>query len=67
MPHEPKKRHSKSAKRIRRGSISLKAANIIICANCNAKTLAHMACRSCGFYSGKAVTNSKQQVTVTKT
>lgn len=65
MPHEPKKRKSKAAKRTRQSAIMLKAVNLIACKNCNEKTLAHMACRSCGFYLGKKVL-SKTEVKVTK-
>lgn len=53
MPQEPKKRHAKSAKRVRRASISLEGARLIVCKNCGQKTLAHMVCRNCGFYGGK--------------
>lgn len=53
MPHEPKKRGSKAGKRTRRASIILKTMALEVCKNCSAKTLAHMACRSCGFYAGK--------------
>jgi large subunit ribosomal protein L32 len=66
MPHEPKKRHSKSAKRIRRASITLSAVSLVNCKNCGEKTLAHMACRSCGFYGGKATKDIKPQVKITK-
>ncbi len=65
MPHEPKKRHSKAAKRVRRASISASAISLIVCPNCNEKTVAHMACRNCGFYAGKA-TGVKKQVKVTR-
>lgn len=64
MPHEPKRRHSKAYKRTRRASINLAAVNLIVCASCQAKTLAHMACRSCGFYAGKKA--GEEAVTVTK-
>lgn len=64
MGQEPKKRHSKSAKRIRRGSITLSPIRLQICKNCSEKTLAHMACRSCGFYAGKQ-TLKKTSVKVT--
>lgn len=57
MPHEPKRRHSKAAKRTRRASINLKAIALETCKNCNANTLAHMACRSCGYYAGKKATD----------
>ncbi len=66
MPHEPKKKHSKATKRTRRASISLAAAKVITCKNCGEKTLAHMACRACGFYAGKSVVERKQAVKVTK-
>lgn len=63
MPHEPKKKHSKSQKRIRRASINLKAISLMDCPNCNSKTLAHMTCRECGFYAGKKVNDSVVKVT----
>lgn len=63
MPHEPKKRHSKTVKRIRRAALAMKAVNLMVCKNCQAKTLAHMACRKCGFYSGKAVGDAETKVT----
>ena len=66
MPHEPKKRHSKSAKRIRRAAIKLTAIKFVVCKNCNEKTLAHMVCRNCGFYAGKAVKDAKTAVKVIK-
>lgn len=65
MASEPKKRHSKTRKRVRRASIKLEEANLIVCKNCSEKTLAHMICRSCGFYGEKQVT-SKTDVKVTK-
>lgn len=64
MPHEPKKRHSKTVKRIRRAAIKLASVNLVTCKNCNAKTIAHMACRNCGYYGGKLV--GKEQVKVIK-
>lgn len=64
MPQEPKKKHSKARKRTRRASIKLASINIVVCSNCNAKTLSHMACRSCGFYGGKAVKGTKTDVKV---
>ncbi len=66
MPHEPKKKHAKAYKRTRRASIKLAALKLIICKNCHQKTLAHMDCRSCGFYAGKPTRQSKAQVKVTR-
>lgn len=64
MPHEPKRRHSKARKRTRRAAISLDSVSLIVCTNCKAKTMAHMACRSCGYYAGKTVTEVKKEVKV---
>lgn len=68
MPHEPKKKHSKAVKRTRRAAINLTATSFIVCKNCNAKTLSHMACRECGFYGGKNVTGdtNKPKTIVTR-
>jgi large subunit ribosomal protein L32 len=66
MPHEPKRKHSKSLKRVRRAAINLKAVNFMVCKNCGQKTLAHMACRNCGFYAGKNVKDIKQKAIVTR-
>lgn len=66
MPHEPKKKHAKAQKRIRRASITLKVTNIMVCSNCGQNTLAHMACRNCGFYGGKATRSVKQKAVVTR-
>ncbi|MBI2021705.1 50S ribosomal protein L32 [Candidatus Daviesbacteria bacterium] len=63
LPQEPKKKHSKAVKRTRRAAIKLAAVRLVICQNCNYKTLAHMACRNCGFYSGKQVGKQKAVVT----
>lgn len=63
MAAEPKRRHSKTRKRVRRASINL-AVNLISCKNCGSLTRSHMVCVSCGFYAGK--TAGKEKVTVTK-
>ena len=63
MPHEPKRRHSSAVKNIRRASIKLAAVNLVVCPNCNFKTLAHMACRNCGQYAGKKVETESVKVT----
>jgi ribosomal protein L32 len=62
MPNEPKKKHSKSVKRIRRASIKLGAIALQTCKNCNAKTMAHMACRECGYYGEKHAVTTKARV-----
>ena len=63
MAGEPKRRHSKTRKRVRRASIKL-AVNLVTCKNCGTLTRSHMVCVSCGFYSGKSI--GKEKVTVTK-
>lgn len=63
MAGEPKRRHSKTRKRVRRASINL-AVNLIACKNCGTLIRPHMVCISCGFYGGKAV--GKEKVVVTK-
>lgn len=66
MPQEPKKRHSKAAKRIRRAAIKLAAIKLIACPNCGQKTLAHQVCQNCGFYRGKMTPGLKPKAVVTK-
>ncbi len=63
MPHEPKRRHSKAVKNIRRASIKLAAVNLVVCSNCNFKTMAHMACRNCGYFAGKKIGEEAVKVT----
>ncbi len=65
MPQEPKKKHSKARKRTRRASINLQETVLQRCPNCNALVVPHQACKSCGFYRGKQVTE-KTAVKVTK-
>lgn len=61
MAGEPKRRHSKARKRVRRAAIKL-AVNLITCKNCGKFTLSHVACRECGFYKGKATTKDQTRV-----
>lgn len=62
MASEPKKKHSKSVKRTRRAAIKMTAVALQTCKNCNAKTLAHMACRECGYYGEKHAVTTKARV-----
>lgn len=66
MPHEPKKKHSKAAKRTRRAALALGALSLIACKNCGAQIISHTTCPSCGFYGGAEVKKTKTAVTVTK-
>lgn len=64
MAGEPKRRHSKTRKRVRRASIKLAMPSLVNCKNCNKPNLSHVVCKECGFYGGKSVT--KEKVVVTK-
>lgn len=63
MPSEPKRKHSKARKRVRRASIKLKTLSLIICKNCGKPTKPHIACIECGFYRGNSTGKIKAQVT----
>lgn len=52
MAGEPKRRHSKTRKRVRRAAIKL-AVNLVACKNCGKPKKSHVACKNCGFYGGK--------------
>ncbi|OGE24180.1 50S ribosomal protein L32 [Candidatus Daviesbacteria bacterium RIFCSPHIGHO2_01_FULL_38_8] len=58
MPQEPKKKHSKAAKRTRRAAIALSSLKLVTCANCKKQTISHLVCKHCGHYAGKPVTRS---------
>lgn len=64
MAQEPKRRHSKSRKRVRRASIMLKSVALQTCKNCGKPSLPHIVCSECGFYRGKSI--RKEPVRVTK-
>ncbi|MDO8619028.1 MAG: 50S ribosomal protein L32 [Candidatus Daviesbacteria bacterium] len=55
MSQEPKRRHSKARKRVRRASIMLKSMALFPCKNCGKPSLPHIVCKECGFYNGQAV------------
>ena len=49
----PKRRTSKSRKRLRRGHHAAKGIPAQACPRCSAPKLPHRVCRSCGYYAGK--------------
>lgn len=53
------KRHSKTAKRTRRGAIKLKKLTLTECAKCKTMIKPHMVCYNCGSYKGKEVLKIK--------
>ena len=57
----PFRRTSKMKKRVRRSHLALNVPGMITCPNCGELTLAHRACRSCGFYKGVQVVAKKEK------
>jgi large subunit ribosomal protein L32 len=49
----PKRRTSKSRKRLRRGHHSAAGTRLQPCPRCSSPKLPHRVCSSCGFYAGK--------------
>jgi len=59
MPN-PKKKHSRSRRDLRRSANSkLEAVTTVICSNCGAPRLPHNVCPKCGFYDGKLIVEVK--------
>jgi large subunit ribosomal protein L32 len=54
MPN-PKRKHSKSRKWMRRAHLSLSSPNFSICPRCKTEKLPHRICTNCGYYKGSAV------------
>jgi large subunit ribosomal protein L32 len=55
----PKYRTSKSKSNMRRSHHALKAPGLCVCSNCKEVKRPHIACGSCGHYSGKQVIEPK--------
>jgi large subunit ribosomal protein L32 len=53
MPN-PKRKHSKARKGMRRAHQSLMALNFSVCPRCHAEKLPHRICSNCGYYKGSA-------------
>ena len=53
----PKRRRSDSRQRQRRMHLHIKPYQLVPCAKCGAKKLAHNVCATCGFYRGREVVN----------
>ena len=51
----PKSRISKSRRNRRRAHHALKLKTLIVCPNCQGKTLQHCVCMACGYYRGVQV------------
>jgi large subunit ribosomal protein L32 len=57
----PKRRHSKARTGKRRAHDALAPAAISRCPRCQALTLPHRACRSCGYYRGREVVKRTEE------
>ncbi len=55
MPN-PKHRHSKTRRDLRRSHDFLKPASLSKCPSCGAEKIPHRVCPSCGQYRGKEIT-----------
>lgn len=57
----PKRRVSKSAKKMRRSHLHLKAVAVGLCPNCGNSKLPHRICVHCGYYKGKEIVSVDQE------
>ncbi|MBI5778129.1 MAG: 50S ribosomal protein L32 [Planctomycetes bacterium] len=53
MPN-PKRKHSKSRKGMRRAHQSMSIPSVSLCPRCHAEKLPHRICSNCGYYKGSA-------------
>ena len=56
----PKSRHSKARTRSRRAKWKIEAPSLLLCPNCGAYKLRHVACPQCGYYMGRSVIDVKK-------
>ena len=57
----PKRRTSKTKKRMRRTHLKKVARSVVNCPNCGEVIQPHRACTKCGFYKGKNVLNKEEK------
>lgn len=57
----PKRRHSNARTGKRRAHHALKTIGLSRCPRCQAMTLPHRACRSCGYYRGREVVKKAEE------
>ncbi|MBI3817756.1 MAG: 50S ribosomal protein L32 [Planctomycetes bacterium] len=60
MPN-PKRRHSKARKRLRRTHDALSAPTLMNCPRCKAAKRPHTVCDQCGYYGGQEVLTRDNQ------
>ncbi len=58
----PFRRTSKTKKRMRRTHLKKEVGALVICPNCKATIRPHRMCPKCGYYKGKEVVASKEEV-----
>lgn len=56
----PKRKVSKSAKKMRRSHLHLAVQSVSSCQNCNNSKLPHRVCPHCGYYNGKEIIAAKE-------
>ena len=57
----PKRRHSKQRKALRRTFYKAKSPNMSVCPNCKNMKMPHRVCQHCGYYKGKQIVEIKQK------
>lgn len=57
----PKKKRSKSKKRIKRACWKLEEVSLSLCPVCRFATRSHVACKNCGSYDGVQVIKRRQR------
>jgi len=57
----PKRRHSNQRTRTRRAHDAVTPVGVSRCPKCQALTLPHRACRSCGYYRGREVVKKSEE------
>jgi large subunit ribosomal protein L32 len=57
----PKRRHSNQRTRKRRAHDAVTPVGVSRCPHCQAFTLPHRACRSCGYYRGREVVKKSEE------
>lgn len=55
----PKKKRSKTKKRIKRACFKVATPHLVPCGHCASPILMHNACPDCGYYNGKQVLSIK--------